>query len=343
MASMGATLWALSTNPLAAPLVERTGEDFALALERAVARTASTPRIEAALAEAVAAGDAERASMLLSLADDLGREVDRAEAAALLAAAGGWTAGARDCVACMADVASCRSLALLGACAVPFEMSPLGDLNALRRAGAAWWDETEVDELEAGLALLGLGATGAALATGGTSLTVKAGAGTLRMARRMGAVTPALARRMAVPVAWDRVPDWIAGRAPLAEVTDVARLAALGEVAADLGRVRAATSTAEALRLTRLVKGPEEARALARIAVATGPRTSRTVEILGLGRATRAGLRLSRGAVGAMLLIWMTLAQAAALLGAWLGSAAWRTATAPYPAPTRIEPMVTRA
>ncbi|MEM8851038.1 MAG: hypothetical protein AAGE03_13515 [Pseudomonadota bacterium] len=337
-ATLAALIWALSTNPLVAPWTERAGRDLTLALDREVARVARPAWIEAALAEAVAEEDAERAEMLIGLAADLGHEMNTTQAERLIASRNGWLASAATCTACMADVATCPSIAMLGACAIPFEMSPLGDANALRRAGVAWWQAEDVDELEAGLAVLGLGATGAALATGGSSLTVKAGTGLLRMARRMGSVTPGLTRMLDVPVAWSRLPDLALGTARLDEIADPARLAALHTVARDLGRIRAATSTGDALRLMRFVDGPDDARHLARIAEAAGPKTGRTLHVLGKGRAIRASMRLTRAATGTLALIWLTLIQAAVLLGTRTGALLLREAAMP-----RREPVLTRA
>ena len=308
LATLAATVWALSTNPFAAPFVDRSAADVALTLERAVRRTASAAWIEAALADAVARQDADRAAMLLGLADDLGRDVPRDAAAALVASRDGWGARVADCVACMADAAACPSTAALAACAVPFELSPLGDANALRRAGMAWAGGDEVDRLEAGLAAVGLGATAALVVTGGASATVKAGAGLMRTARRMGTLP--------LPVV----------RLARSAVRDPAARAALRAMAGDLGRIRAAAGTADALRLMRIVDGPQDAARLARVAEAAGPRTARTVAVLGKGRALRATLRLTRMAAGALALIWACLAQLGAILAARMGGAVWRAA-----------------
>ena len=308
LATLSVTLWALSTNPFAAPFVERTEAELSLALERAVRRTASAAWIEKELARAVADADADRAAMLLALADDLGRGVPRAAAEALVASRSGWSARAADCVACMADVAACPSAAALAACAVPFELSPLGDANALRRAGVAWATGAEVDRFEAGLAALGLGATAAVVVTGGTSIGVKAGAGLMRMARRMGTLPPGVARL---------------ARAAVGDPAARARLRAL---AADLGRVRAAAGTGDALRLARLADGPEDAARLARVAEAAGPRTGRTVAVLGKSRAFRATVRLGRAAAGTLALLWACALQLGAMLATRAGGAVWRAA-----------------
>lgn len=324
LATLLAAAWVLRTNPLAAPWVERSASDLVVTLEHRVRRRADADWIASRLAAAVEAGDADRAEMLISLARDLERDVDTEAAEAMIAARRGWLARAEDCARCMADIASCPALAPLATCAVPFELSPLGDANALRRAAVAWMEGAEVDALDASLALVGLAATGAVLATGGGSATVKAGAGLLRTARRMGSVSPALAAHLSVPVRWASVPPFLRGAAPLEAVTDTARLRVAAGIAADMERVRARTSAAEALRLARLVDTPEDAARLARVAEAMGPRTTRTLAVLGKGRAFRATLRLSRAAAAAALLIWLTIVQIAAALATWLGGRLWR-------------------
>ncbi|UWQ18694.1 hypothetical protein [Jannaschia sp. M317] len=339
LATLAASGWALSTNPLAAPFVDRSASELALTLDRAVARRATPDWIAAELEQAVATGDAEQAEMLLGLADELGHDVPRDPAQALIAAEAGWMAQGTACGTCMVDIGACRSLTQIAACAVPFEMSPLGDLNALRRAGGAWAGGQQVDQLDAGLALIGLGATGAILVSGGSSGAVKAGAGLLRMARRMGSVTPDLARLMRVPVRWDVLPGYLRGTARLEDLAPPRQVAALSAVAADMDRVRGATSAPEALRLLRHVDGPEDAARLARVAEAAGPRTTRTLAVLGKGRVFRATVRLSRAAAGTLVLLWLSLVHLGLVVATRLGALTLRALT---PLPPRQEPPITR-
>ena len=309
--TLAVTGWALSTNPLAAPFVERGEAELRLTLERMVRRTADAAWIEAALRDAVAAGDADRAAMLLGLAGDLDRPVPEALAARadeLVAARDGWGAFAEDCAACVADPAACPSTTALATCALPFELSPLGDANALRRAGTAWAVGEPVDRLDAGLAAVGLGATVAVAATAGGAAPVKLGAGLMRAARRMGSLSPSVSR--------------LAMRA----VDEPAARTALMAVAADMGRVRGAVGTAEALRLARLVDGPGDAARLARVAEAAGANAPRTVAVLGKARVMRATVRLTRMAAGTLALIWLSVWQVGVWIAARLGGAAWRAA-----------------
>ncbi len=307
--TLAVTGWALASNPLAAPFVERGVSDLALTLERQVQHKASAAWITAALAEAVAAGDAERTVMLLDLADELGRDVPRTEAEALVTAQSGTLAQIGDCGACMLEPAQCASATMLAACAVPFELSPAGDLNALRRAGRDWIAGDDVDELDAGLALIGLGATGAVLVSGGSSASVKAGTGLLRLARRMGTLSSPLTRA-----------------ARLAVRGDADALARLGRTAAELDRVRAATSVSDTLRLMRHVDGPEDAARLARVAEAAGPRTARSFAVLGPARVFRATTRLSRMAAGTLALIWLSVLQLGTMAAGYGGTRLTRAA-----------------
>ncbi|WP_220750690.1 hypothetical protein [Jannaschia sp. AI_61] len=315
-------IWLLTTNPLAQPFVERTAEDLSQTLERRIARQASPAWIASELDRAIASDDPDRVAMLLSLREDLGHSLDTEAAEALLARHQSLLPQALSCGRCMVDVATCPSLTHLAACAAPFELSPLGDINALRRGAVAWAAGDEVDHLDVSLALIGLGATVAVVASGGSSTAVKAGAGLTRMANRMGTLTPAAKGLLRVPVRWTAVPAYLSGRAALDTVTDLSHVARLGRFAADMDRVRRATSTAEALRLARHVDSPEDAARLARLAEAAGPRTSRSLAVLGKARAFRATLRLTEAAIGALLILWATVLHLAVVLGTRLGALA---------------------
>jgi hypothetical protein len=291
--------WILSQEPFAAPVIDRTVTDIRLSLERAVAREATVEWLVPRLDQAITADDPDRVRLLLDLAAEHQRALPPAletSARALLARHDGTLAQIADCGACAVDITACRSLALISACALPFEMSPLGDLNALRRAGADWLNDADVDEVEVGLATLGLGATAATIVSGGTSATVKFGATMLRLARKMGALPTGLMRALrAAATAGDEG-------------------ATLMRLVTDIGRVRDGTSTAETLTLLRLAETPDDLARLARLAEAAGPDTRKAVEVLGKARAFRLLTRVSDLAVAAIGLIALLSTQAGALL-----------------------------
>ncbi len=309
VASLGLMLWSgwrIASDPLLSPLVERTGDDLAAALDRALARGATAEavaaRLRALLEEdprnwtAIEGVEAVAQDRGLALPPDLGPAL-----AAARDEDSGLVAGALSCAACAVDAATC-SLTQAVSCNLPIALTPAGDVIGVTKGGIAWVFGEDVDEIEVALSALGLGATLAAPATGGTSLALKAGTATIKLARRMALLSPRL----------------------LALVTDTLRTgsradpAPLVAVAGDLGRLQSGQGLAPALHLLRHIDGPDDARRLADAATALGPRTVGAVEVLGKSRLLRAGLRLSDEAVALALGLAGFLAAIGSAAGAFL-------------------------
>ncbi|MFM2355162.1 MAG: hypothetical protein RLZZ528_898 [Pseudomonadota bacterium] len=315
-ATLAATGWTLSQNPFAAPVIARSADEIRLSVERIVAREVTAEWLALRMEAALAAEDLDRARLLADLAADRGIALppELAETlAAREAEAEGLLATLTACGSCAVDIGSCPSLGMIGACALPFELSPAGDVAALGRAGVAAVTEEPVDRVEAALAAVGLTATVATVATAGSSATVKVGATVLRVARRMDALTPGLARAVE--------------RAATSGATD--EVVAL---ATDFGRLRGATSSAEALSLLRLADTPADLTRLSRLAEATGPDTRRAVEVLGKARALRIVDRVAGLTLAAFGLLAVAAAQLAGLLGLLLR---WVVAPLRHPPPAR--------
>ncbi len=317
-----ATLVILAQNPFAAPLIARSEAGAQAVLTKAMARNVTEEWAILNLEAALAAQDYDEMQLILDIALDHGISLPRAllERMAIFAAdAEGPLAAAADCATCAYDISTCERIAQMASCALPIEMTPLGDMNALRRAGFAYATGGDVDRLEAGLALIGLGATGLAVFTGGSTLSIKAGASLLRSGRRMGALSAsftALLFRKAndIEINWGQLPNYALGRADLKDVSDPAKLADLGELAGDMGAIRTATNTGEALVLMRYVDTAADARAMAKLAALQGGKTRATMRVLGKSRAFRALVRLSDLALGAMALMAALFLQFLALL-----------------------------
>lgn len=326
-ATTGLGLWGLAQNPFAQPMIERSTEAASRAVEATFRNTFTPGWLHEALSAALAADQPDRVIWLADLAlaeglplpDDLHPEITRlrAEQDSL------WTT-VKDCAACAADIAGCSSLPMIAACAIPLEMSPVGDLNALRRQGMAALRDEPVDRIETGLALLGIAATAAILVSGGSSAAVKAGTGTVRMARRMGTLTPGMTRSLTeladVPI------DWAAAArlAPLEQITDVAQLGRLGTVATDLGRIARTAGSAETLLLLRHIDSAEDASRMARAASISGPRTFARVEVLGKARLFRTMVRLSDLALTTLAALYAAAIQLLLMLAGWAGRALLR-------------------
>ena len=278
-------VWLMTTNPFVAPFVARGTDQLAITLEREMARTVNPEWLEMHI-DLAQAYQIPLPPETLTLAGDI------------VAAQSGFVANSLSCAQCAVDISSCRSIAQLGACAVPFEVSPAGDLNALRRAGVNYATGAEVDGLDLGLALVGLGATAAIVVSGGTSGTIKLGAGLIRTARRLGSLTPDFARILGgaarLPVNWSRVPAYLGGRRN--------------------------TDTAQALVLMRHIDSAEDAARLARVSDAAGPNTRRIMQVLGKSRVFRAMVRLSDATIGALAFGYALIVQILVFCGQQCGN-----------------------
>ena len=312
----------LSQQTLVRPYVDRGTESAARAVESAFRATFTPGWVAQALNDALTAEDADRVLWLADLADAEGVALDPAQAAIVArirAEESGWMKAAGDCAACAIDIRSCGSLAEISACAIPVELSPLGDVNALRRQGLAALAGQEVDRLETGLALVGLAATAAVVASGGSSVMIKAGASTVRMTRRLGNLTPGMVRALDdvadLPVNWGAA---IRG-APVDEITDTARLARASGLARDVGQIAKNTSVADTLVLLRHVDGAEDAARMARLSGVAGTRTLSRVEVLGKARAFRAMVGLSDLALGTLAALYAAALQVVLMLSGRLG------------------------
>jgi len=181
--------WLMMQSPFSAPLVDRSVDQTRLAIEQAMAREVDLAWLMPRMQDAILAQDMQQILLLLRLANDHGVQLPTpmlADINDLNIAASGVLARTTACGACAIDITACATLAQIGACALPFELTPAGDVNALRRASVTYIEGGDVDQLDVGLAIVGLGATGAVLATGGSSYSLKAGTSVLRMARRLG-------------------------------------------------------------------------------------------------------------------------------------------------------------
>ncbi|WP_241427662.1 hypothetical protein [Fertoeibacter niger] len=322
VASLALTVWTgaeIARDPLVRPFAERGAAEIIAATDRMLAAEA-TPQVIAARLTSLLAED-PRNWLAIEAVEGVAAERGIALPPALLAqraaawdADSGFWANAGDCATCIWDAATCNlQLALM--CQAPVALTPLGDIAGISRAGVASITGGEVDEIDLALSVVGLSATALVIATGGSSAVVKVGAGLGKLARRMGLLSPALTRvittQLRAGVDLAALPA-VRSADDLAAVVRVDALAPLGALATDLGRLRDATGTTEALHLLRYVDDGAEARRLANAAEALGPRVVGRIEVLGKSRFLRATLRWSDA-------LWQMFAGLAGLLGAAVG------------------------
>lgn len=301
----GTTLTAIriASDPLLAPYVEASKDQIRAATDRMLAQS-GTPailqaRVEARLAEtprnwlaidALTGLAIERAIDLppaLLEQIRIKREDDH-----------NYYTQAMACAACAYDPATC-SLPQVLICQAPVALTPIGDIAGVTRAGVAYASGGEVDKIDLALSVVGLGATAAVLASGGTSYTVKAGASLAKLARRMGRLSPRLVE-MALDAArtgirWADLPG-IRSADDLSRVVHAEAFVPLTNTLTDLSRLTEVTGATTALHLLPLVDDAADARRLARSAGALGPKLVGRAEVLGKARLFRATLRLSETA-----------------------------------------------
>lgn len=291
---------ALTKAPIGAAFVARGTAGLAAATEHALAVHATPEavarRLDALLIEkprnwlAIEAVEALAADRAISLPADL-----MARRAAAWEADGGFWKGAGDCLQCIRDATTC-DLTLVMLCRAPIELSPVGDLAGITRGGLDYIAGRDVDEVDVILSVIGLTAVTLALWSGGSSLTIKAGAGLGKMAKSMNRLPDAMTRPL-VRVFREGV-DW-SGIGQVRKLDDlvgllrpsVMRPAAV--IVGDAGRMVRNTSTLEALHLMKYLDDPADLSRMARASNALGPRMVGTVELLGKSRVMRLTMRMA--------------------------------------------------
>lgn len=300
LALSGLNLWTLSQSPAGAAFTARSTAEIAAAAERALLREATpatlTARLQALLSEEPRNWLAINA--VQTLADDRAILLPAAVIAqrddAYSADHGVWVTGRR-CASCAINASSCDLSAIL-ICRAPVDLTMIGDVAGLARGASNHLAGREVDQVDVVLSAIGLSAVALTVASGGSSLSVKAGAGFAKMAKSMNRLPPALIRPLMRAaregVDWARLP---AARST-ADVSALMQPRVLRPATAildDAGRMVRNTGTLDGLHLMKYVDNPADLNRMARASDALGPRTTGIVETLGKSRVLRLTMRVA--------------------------------------------------
>ena len=307
----------IADNPALSPIIDRTAAEIAALTDRMMAREATPERLDALITARLAEEPRNWVALqaLAEVAEEQGLSLPVAyqqaweEDSGLMALSG-------DCLGCIWDISTCSLSAAL-ICKAPILLTPVEDLRGVVKAGADYSMGQTVDQLDLGLSVVGLAATAAIVGTGGTSATIKAGTATIRLARGMGRLSPALTARMAGAVTdgirWADLPK-VRGTDDAVALLRVEAFRPLADTVTDLGRVADATGPVSALHLLPLVDDAVDARRLARASEALGARTVSRAEVLGKSRLLRATVRISDTAIGLIAGLVGTLISLALML-----------------------------
>ena len=296
---MVATLAVLIQEPFVTPYVDKTVANAQLALERAMKRRLTPEWIGAELDAAVGSDDLARTELLLAVTVRSRIPVADPQLAGASKYVGrekGIVATFKRCAACTVDPAECKTPSVFLFCNVPVEFTVIGDAKTLVDAASDVAAGNTVDRIDVALATVGIAATALTPLTGGTSYTVKAGATTLRVARKMTKLGRGIGRVLNkaadIPFRWRKIDDFVQTR-NLNLLTDTRRLRGIAELSEHIGTVAKRAGPVEAIFLLKHVERSTDAAELARVSKVAGKRTREAVELLGLAKAARAVRRLS--------------------------------------------------
>jgi hypothetical protein len=312
-----ATAARVASDPALTPVRAATTAEIVAATDRMMAQEATPERLSTLIRERLDETPRNWIALdalvnvvqdrSLALPPDLMAEVEtaRADDASLLTRIG-------DCAKCVYDPATCSFSNVL-ICQPPVILTPVGDIAGITRAGVDYSLGNDVDRVDLGLSVVGLAATAFVVASGGSSVAVKAGASVAKLARRMGRLSQPLEklilRSVRNGVDWAVLPS-VRSVDELTAAIRMDAFAPIAAVAGDLERLRKGAGSTGALHLLPLVDDAADARHLADAAEALGPRLVGRAEVLGKARLFRATLRigetawmLTTGIIGMMLSI----------------------------------------
>lgn len=314
----GLSVARLAADPGLKPFREAAAAEIVAASDRMLAREATPERLTALIETRLA--ETPRNWVALEALEALAEERGIPLPASLLQvlqvarnADSGLLAKLSDCAVCAYDASQC-ALDKVILCHGPVALTPIGDVFGISRAGIAYMDGSEVDQIDLALSIVGLGATAAILVSGGTSASLKTGAAVAKTARKMGRLSPRLVgmaeQAVREGIEWASLP---AARS-LADLNRAVRpqaFEAITKTLHDLSRLSDATDARTALHLLPLVDDATDARKLARSAEALQGRLVGRAEVLGKTRLFRATIRLSTTAISLLTsLAGLTLALA---------------------------------
>jgi len=320
--------WSFWQSPLVSPYRDRTEAELKVAFDAALTRDLTMRQVQTRIDAALAEGETDQAMAILQLADHRGVTVQPNQRDRVIQAeedASGWSA----CAACAIDHLDCPDLTRVATCNLPLELTPVGDAKAIYRGLEAYVLGQEVDRIDLALGVVGLAATAAILASGGSSTTIKAGATALRVARRTGAMTANLSDEIAIldgrTLRLDQAPEVLRGSAEISALVDPAAAARLAEVASNVGRLTDAMPMGQALAVMRYADNTDDLARIARVAHSAGDETRAAVAVMGKARVLRLTTRITDIALLMGALALAALGQCLAFL-MWLARRGLRPA-----------------
>lgn len=215
-----------------------------------------------------------------------------------------FTEFSKDCLACMWSADQCE-LNTAMACGIAINLTPIGDVAGIARAGTAYLQGDEIDQLDVALSIIGLSATGLALVSGGSSASVKAGAGFLKFAHAAGKLPPAITRTLITAaqdgIIWRNIPN-ARSIDELKLAMNTHALAPAIEAASDIGAIADKSGLQQSLYLMSRASDVEDLRKTRQISDVLGEQTVGYFSIFfGKSRLLRLTTVLANGVIGMLI------------------------------------------
>ncbi len=313
-------LVAAATRLPAAPGAGEGAVDEA-AIRASLRAAADGGTLDREAAAALADGDLALARQLAAVGDAVARPLSPETLAAIEEASAlpaRILAAAGDFAAAFATGRADTAAGLAGA--VASDLTLVGDVRDLVREGGRALAGEPHSELLLGLAVAGIAAEGAVIATGGTSIAAKVGLSVTKAAYRSGHLSAALARRMVDLARTARMPARRGGADAGAAAARAGARAELSVLVGDLGAMARNAGPAEAVRLLRHADEPARVRDLARFTGHFGERARAVARVTG-----RTALRAFRSSARLAGLAFLALVDLLAGLAAFAATAIlWR-------------------
>ena len=233
------------------------------------------------------------------------------------------------CSACLLDISKCE-ITNVFLCRSPIELTVLGDVSELTRQGKNYVTGNDIDKIDLVLSSVGLGATVLAPLTGGSSISVKIGSGTVKIAKQMGRLSPKLLDYLGRAASYSVRNGSIARSKPksilskLQDALHTKRLEQIRGMSSDVWRAQENVGHVGALHLIGSVDTPRDAKAVARLSDVSRGSTVGVFEILGKNDVVRIALKFGDEALAFIVSVSAFLLSVLMLI---LNSFLWRFST----------------
>lgn len=296
------SVWLLANNPVGHFLTVFAEAELKTALNELTTSTTTKAQLEEALEEEVDATPRDWIVIesLQSIAEEKGYEFSPAVVDKVNAANdedNSFRKAAVECGRCAWNNSACDSLSVM-ACGMVANMTPVGDFAGITRAGLAYSRGEDIDEVDAALSVVGLGATALAFTSAGTSLTVKAGAGFLRFAYLSGKVPVSITKVLRTAakdgIAWHKLPT-VRKPKDLSSLLRMKSLQPAIEAAADMGGIASRAGPQQGLYLLENARDVAELKKISSAVTVLKDKTAGYFRLLGKNKILRATLRIADG------------------------------------------------